>query len=290
MKYSFPYKPLATANTSLLRHYLQENGGYYFHFNGQESDNEIAGIGNINTAEFWEYDARLGRRWNLDPITKPHESSYSCFSNNPIWNVDKLGNDTTNGFVNSQSRDEFNQIYNELNNRIDKVAKDIYNLEDKEKLSNKDVRNLNTLKNQLEGYLKIKKAFDEVISNKDIKYWFHSSKNIGQFEDGKTGEQNGLVYIIWETGNSTALVHEIRHGYGYIKKEWKTGDGYDYMDELEAWNFTQIWDSSKVIDYLNKASQYVYPELRMNFDLRMMIELKYVDKVQYQDWIQHKVK
>lgn len=40
---------------------------YRFGFNGQEKDDEMSGEGNTNTAEYWEYDARLGRRWNIDP-------------------------------------------------------------------------------------------------------------------------------------------------------------------------------------------------------------------------------
>jgi len=60
--------------------------------NGQEKDDEIAQ--GIYTARFWEYDSRLGRRWNLDPKPNATESSYSCFSNNPIWKNDVNG-DTT---------------------------------------------------------------------------------------------------------------------------------------------------------------------------------------------------
>jgi hypothetical protein len=45
----------------------EDKDRYRFGFNGQEKVNEIAGVGNHNTAEFWEYDTRLGRRWNLDP-------------------------------------------------------------------------------------------------------------------------------------------------------------------------------------------------------------------------------
>ncbi|WP_290711350.1 hypothetical protein, partial [Flavihumibacter sp. CACIAM 22H1] len=47
---------------------------YRYGFNGQEMSNEINGVGNSYTAEFWEYDPRLGRRWNIDPIVKYHES------------------------------------------------------------------------------------------------------------------------------------------------------------------------------------------------------------------------
>jgi len=68
---------------------------YRFGFNGQEKDDEITGTtGSHYTAMFWEYDSRIGRRWNIDPVMKPWESSYSTFSNNPIWFTDPLGNDT----------------------------------------------------------------------------------------------------------------------------------------------------------------------------------------------------
>jgi hypothetical protein len=66
---------------------------YRYGFNTQERDDEIAGKGNIMTAEYWEYDTRLGRRWNLDPIVKPWESGYACFFNNAILINDPLGLD-----------------------------------------------------------------------------------------------------------------------------------------------------------------------------------------------------
>jgi hypothetical protein len=34
---------------------------YRFSMNGQEKDDEIYGKGNATSAEFWEYDGRLGR-------------------------------------------------------------------------------------------------------------------------------------------------------------------------------------------------------------------------------------
>jgi RHS repeat-associated protein len=58
---------------------------------GQEKDDEIAGSGNSYTAEYWQYDSRLGRRWNVDPITYPWQSSYAAFNNNPIYFTDPLG-------------------------------------------------------------------------------------------------------------------------------------------------------------------------------------------------------
>jgi RHS repeat-associated protein len=63
---------------------------YRFSINGQEKETELNP--NITTAMFWEYDSRIGRRWNVDPIYK--HSPYECFSGNPISFVDRNGLDT----------------------------------------------------------------------------------------------------------------------------------------------------------------------------------------------------
>jgi YD repeat-containing protein len=68
-----------------------ELDGYRYGFNSQEKTNEIAGNGNHNTAQFWEYDTRLARRWNLDPKPNADLSSYAVLGNNPILMVDLLG-------------------------------------------------------------------------------------------------------------------------------------------------------------------------------------------------------
>jgi len=66
-------------------------GGYRYFFNGQEGDNEIFGELANFTAEFWQYDSRLGRRWNVDPVFKEYESLYACFAGNPVWFADDKG-------------------------------------------------------------------------------------------------------------------------------------------------------------------------------------------------------
>ena len=67
--------------------------GYRYGFNTQEKCDEISGVGNHTTALFWEYDTRLGRRWNVDPILKPFLSSFVVLSNNPIIKIDPDGDD-----------------------------------------------------------------------------------------------------------------------------------------------------------------------------------------------------
>jgi hypothetical protein len=40
---------------------------------------------------FWEYDTRLGRRWNVDPEGNDWESPYATLGNNPIHHKDEEG-------------------------------------------------------------------------------------------------------------------------------------------------------------------------------------------------------
>jgi hypothetical protein len=66
--------------------------------NGQEEDNEI--FQGAMGAEYWEYDSRIGRRWNIDPMVNESESPYACFNNNPILMNDPDGlAPKTTGFV-----------------------------------------------------------------------------------------------------------------------------------------------------------------------------------------------
>ncbi len=82
---------------------------YRYAFNGQERDDDVAGDGNTNTALFWEYYTRLGRRWNIDPKLNPWESSYAAFGDNPIWRTDLLGDKYINGHEKEKSEAESNR-------------------------------------------------------------------------------------------------------------------------------------------------------------------------------------
>jgi uncharacterized protein (TIGR02594 family) len=64
---------------------------YSYGWGSHEKVDEISGAGNHYTAEFWEYDPRTGRRWNIDPVYKHHLSNYSVMSGNPISRIDPNG-------------------------------------------------------------------------------------------------------------------------------------------------------------------------------------------------------
>ncbi len=66
-------------------------GSYRYGFQGQEKDDEISGEGNSYSAEFWQYDPRVARRWNTDPVVVANESPYAAFRNSPIMFNDPEG-------------------------------------------------------------------------------------------------------------------------------------------------------------------------------------------------------
>ncbi|TAD94696.1 MAG: hypothetical protein EAZ97_16525, partial [Bacteroidetes bacterium] len=100
--HSQDYLPFGMAMTN--RGYTEIGGsGYAFGFNTQRKDLDIDENGNHYTAEFWEYDGRIGRRWNIDPVVKVWESGYACFFNCPILFNDPSGDIPPKAFYDSRS-------------------------------------------------------------------------------------------------------------------------------------------------------------------------------------------
>lgn len=79
------------------RVWTSDSAGYDFGFGGQMKDDEIYGKGNSYTAEYWQYDSRLGRWMSVDPLAKlmPYESSYVFVGNSPMIHIDPDGRKRT---------------------------------------------------------------------------------------------------------------------------------------------------------------------------------------------------
>ena len=69
------------------------------------------------------YDSRIGRRWEIDPITYPWQSPYSTLNNNPLFYIDPLG---LSGEDPKQSR-----TYRRAEKYANKVGGDVYVHENK---------------------------------------------------------------------------------------------------------------------------------------------------------------
>ena len=94
------------------RKYSVANTNYRYGFNGQEKSTEINGSGNLYTAKFWEYDSRIGRRWNVDPKPAIGLSVYSCFENNPLLLADINGDKPTRKQAAAMADDVYNKESN----------------------------------------------------------------------------------------------------------------------------------------------------------------------------------
>jgi hypothetical protein len=89
---------------------------YRYGFNGQQKDDEIAhneSSGSHNFAEFWMYDTRTARRWNLDPIFEYSKSQYCTFRGNPIINVDIRG-DSPDSYCENCPKNDVDKELNEI--------------------------------------------------------------------------------------------------------------------------------------------------------------------------------
>ena len=146
---------------------------YRYGFNGQEKSTEINE--NLYTAEYWEYDSRIGRRWNIDPKPKEYESPYAVLGNNPIWNIDPNGADTVKAISNAQ-------------------------LVDAIKIASNEVKNV--IKNQ-------EKYFSDAVKGRlldaAMSYWeaHQTEMNFGSFTEFKQSVDqyyNGLATIAWWSG------------------------------------------------------------------------------------------
>ncbi len=107
---------ISSQNELFTSDFSQKHTGVYnFAFNSQEKDDEIYGsTGTSYTAQFWQYDSRLGRRWNLDPKPQITMSDYACFSNNPVWFTDPLG-DKVKGKTEEDAKKGKQEIENSMN-------------------------------------------------------------------------------------------------------------------------------------------------------------------------------
>jgi hypothetical protein len=100
-----------------------QHGGveeYGFSFNTQLESPEI-GDGHT-TAMYWEYDARIGRRWELDPKTVTGWSGYACLGDSPIGLSDVLGDKAEGEF----ERDKTTRRWVKTSTKGDDIGVDFY--------------------------------------------------------------------------------------------------------------------------------------------------------------------
>ena len=263
-------------------------GGYRYFFNGQEADNEVLGEGVSLTAEFWQYDSRLGRRWNVDPVFKEYESPYACFAGNPVWFTDRFGADTI--FDDNTARTDFLETYQWIVDQISSVEKKVAAIRaqaaQKGWNDNKTNRKIDKLHSEYEynTLLEMKQGFEEIMN--DPNFCVSYSTDVSQLDEDEGGkthyvdEENVNVYYRpYKTGS---LTHETRHAWGVKRKEWSNRGGYDTFDEYWAFTWQSVIDASAVEEFVNQANEMrnhgVEPMLRVEMGLKEAIDYIYTKK------------
>ena len=232
---------------------------YRFNFNGQEKDDQIYGShGTSYTVQFWQYDSRLGRRWNLDPVVKPYESSYATFINNPIWFSDILGNDTS--FSNDADRSFVLDLVNPESENYNKgYAKKFQKLVDSETMYNFESKKWGKIKDE-NGNAVSGVTFKDKNKDNTVNIWFGKGDDpltkdtrVGRSKFGVLFEE---TYHAWdsETGgldlNAPTCYNEA--------KAWRfaaTAPGTDNSTELHYDRTTnQLYYSRTVMQRIKNAS------------------------------------
>jgi len=245
------------------RSYTAPNTDYKYGFNGMERYDEVAGNGNSYTAEFWQYDGRLGRRFNLDPVSNESLSPYSCLGNNPFIYVDKEGDviriwykekrGIARIFEKKKSWDYgtpytgnskfLNKAINSLDYIVNNKA-DINGLIEKAKTSKEEVIN-------------IKKGNSDKYNpkNKTISWTGTGAKFKNWSSDGKTSTKASISAAL-------LLFHELAHweqetfkNDQYLKDMGTVDDNYDNKEEARV-----------IKDYENKAAEILGEDIRTNHD------------------------
>jgi RHS repeat-associated protein len=259
----------------------RQDTSYRFGFNGQEQDNEMYGEKNSTTAEFWQYDSRLGRRWNIDPIFIASLSSYATFGNNPINNIDPNG-DTFDKSNNSDKKVEQhkNRTKGLMKSNSDKIAdnkKQIQSLKEELKVAlfeqqiHEPVKTMRSdgsvleakiacLQNQI-GILESRnsdlKMRNDVLEKhlKDIGELERSSTVYSLYESTDVATviaPNDKVVNIYYFGTYESMGQELTHASQYERGtdalakslSARTSPTWDIYDELEAYKVENALQSS----------------------------------------------
>ena len=244
-------------------------GGYRYFFNGQEGDNEVFGEVASFTAEFWQYDSRLGRRWNIDPVFKAYESLYACFAGNPIRYNDLLGADTA--FSDNQARRDFLMAYNTVNNRVKELESIIQNYNSQiadpnTKRKQHIINKKNNAEFELHEWENLQKDFSDIIKSKVVCHYSSDKSLLNEIEKGaitggeifgKGKEMTGNIYISIAAGYDDFVIHENRH----INQIFNSTNNRPVLEvEREAYLYQEIYNPVRILQIMEGAKESQYPD------------------------------
>ncbi|TMI89132.1 MAG: hypothetical protein E6H08_16935 [Bacteroidetes bacterium] len=225
-----------------------------YKFNGIEQNNDFDL--NIYEAFYRSLDPQIGRFMQIDPITNYQESQYVSMGNNPVKNMDWLGNYFTWG--NATVEETYKKLRLENNSRMEgymKELEDVVGSKDK-----KDQKRTEQLTNLINSHAALNGQWDEM-EESNIEFHVNSDMPTTPKAAGETSFDVDERRVEIKLGKSDqkleTMAHEFRHGYGFLKGELMgTKQGIDplsdMMDEVVAFNagilFTDMSSVNRVAD------------------------------------------
>jgi hypothetical protein len=266
--------------------------GYRYGFNTQEKEDEISGsAGTHYSAEFWMYDTRTARRWNLDPVDQISISNYACLFNNPLNVTDELGDTgfklnkdgTTTELAVSEDRndggDEFDVLYktddenNLLTDNPFKLDKNVMSSKKTNSGQGTDGKNYTFDMYTVTGDERSAEMFRFVAENSNVEW---SQTLIGTQQNQKS--------IL-----STSRDKDTEAGQGYIFARGWTIRGHNHShpysnipsrsDKSWAEKLNKKFPNAK-LNIIHKGTYYLYDEKGLVFDESMFDfpEIKVISK------------
>jgi len=236
---------------------------YRYGFGGHEKDNEISGKGNHYTAEFWEYDTRSGRRWNLDPKPNPSISNYACFNNNPIWGTDVLGDSS---------------VFSNKGNKL------YYDPKDEDlRVFMKDGDNKLTKIGELGKKVNVNKILENVLKDNKVKakeiypyQWYKNVKLNGDW-DYKDNELT-IFGIAWDYDKANQGKNPTALNTNFTYKNFGQGGMFNSAD-VGNYNAGYTGTHVGIPTMLQIIGAGHYEQLKQNFIRTMWDPIYYIEKV-----------
>ena len=242
-RYPYPF------GSSIKSRSFSAGSGFRFGFNTQEKDKEIYNNNETYTATFWEYDGRLGRRWNVDPLSEdfPWQSTYSSFNNDPIKFSDINGLSGEDK-VAPAGHKEHNSVNNNALYLPTSAKVEMYNKTQKTTLAN----NINVKVNTIKGTVR--------------SFTIGNNRYVASFE-GKSGHfmgyknfNTGKMYINPKSIKTTGVIAKV--GFGETRGLYPSKGGEMVDGDPANWDFKasqELMSARRAIEVVAKRNSSVHP-------------------------------
>ena len=254
---------------------FEAGNGYRYGYGGQEADNEIYGQGNAYTAEYWEYDPRIGRRWNVDPLASefPHISPYVAFNNNLLRFTDPTGAAPYDWVMRTASNGARNPVWDDRVTNQETATKyygtDATYLGKEHQYTGTGGRtiNLNTDKTWTDVTQYNKNVVGGEMQSGDI-----SQNRVSDLERGNLNNVNGVVLHRTESSNTKGTLNA-----------FKTGrEGVNYGTHFLVGKDGEILQTANLGKYtlhVGKTRLSSYPKNQNSFGIEVVGKYDYTNKV-----------